>query len=114
MLSLTSEKYNYMRAKQATMKEEGLRLIGDEEIPVLPDMKDFLQLPPPYEESAQRMELSTPAALDAPPANEIDKPDTEIQTQSKTQQMKEAESEKLPELELPPFIGEEDAGRLPQ
>lgn len=114
MLSLTSEKYNYMRAKQATMKEEGLRLIGDEEIPVLPDMKDFLQLPPPYEESAQRMELSTPAALDAPPANEIDKPDTEIQTQSKTQQLKEAESEKLPELELPPFIGEEDAGRLPQ
>jgi len=77
-------------------------------------MKDFLKLPPPYEQSAQRMELNTSAAMDAPPVNEIDKPDTEIQTQTKTQQVKDAESEKLPELELPPFIGEEDAGKLPQ
>ena len=61
-MALTSGKYNFIRAKQLMMKEEGLRLMDDEETPLMLEMSEFMRLPPPYEESAQRLELSSPAA----------------------------------------------------
>jgi general secretion pathway protein D len=48
--ALASEKYNYMRALQMGIREDGLLLMKDEAAPVLPEMQEFLQLPPPYEE----------------------------------------------------------------
>lgn len=51
-LALASEKYNYMRALQMDIREEGLRLMPDEVSPLLPEMQELLQLPPPFDESA--------------------------------------------------------------
>ena len=51
LTSLTNEKYNYIRAKQLSMKDRGVALIDDDEIPLLPDFKDFITLPPSFDES---------------------------------------------------------------
>jgi len=49
--SLTNEKYNFIRAKQLAIRERGVRLLDDEESPLLPEMKTFLTLPPAYDDS---------------------------------------------------------------
>jgi len=70
ILSLTGQKYSYLRAEQLDMREKGLRLMDDKEEPVMPEMETYMSLPPPYEDSAQRMELSTPPpSLQAMPSN---------------------------------------------
>jgi hypothetical protein len=101
MMALTSEKYNYLRSKQLEMKNEGLTLLDDEETPLIPEMEEFLRLPPPYEQSAQRLELSAPGSLptsvsaEPPPAGETGLDEVEPAPVS------------LPESsELPPYIGE--------
>lgn len=99
MRSLTGGKYNYLRAKQLEMKAEGLRLLDDELTPVLPEMSEFLKLPPSYEESAQRMELSIPPVLDLPAISKNTETEN-VGTPATTE-------------ELPPFIGEDDAGKIP-
>ena len=101
MMALTSEKYNFLRSKQLQMKEEGLRLIDDENTPLLPEMEEFLRLPPAYEESATRLELSSPDAMidkiPAPPAEESNSAEGDSDS-----------------TELPPYIGDQDAGRADQ
>ncbi|MFO7604544.1 MAG: hypothetical protein R6X06_12120, partial [Gammaproteobacteria bacterium] len=49
-LAMTNEKYSYLRAKQLKLREDGLDLMNSREVPILQDMKDWLTLPPPYEE----------------------------------------------------------------
>ncbi len=51
-MALTSDKYNYMRAKQLDIRERGVSLMLDEVSPLLEEMKDFLELPPPYDGDA--------------------------------------------------------------
>lgn len=51
--SLTNEKYNYIRTKQLAVREKGVRLMDDSEAPLLPEMKEFLTLPPAYDESSE-------------------------------------------------------------
>ncbi|HHJ80209.1 MAG TPA: type II secretion system protein GspD, partial [Candidatus Tenderia electrophaga] len=43
---ITSSKYNYIRAEQVRFNEKGVMLMGDAELPLMPD---FLELPPPFE-----------------------------------------------------------------
>ncbi len=50
--AMASEKYNYMRAMQMQIREDGLRLMDDDLTPVLPEMQEFMQLPAPFEEQA--------------------------------------------------------------
>ena len=50
--ALASEKYKYMRAMQLKIREDGLRLMPDDASPLLPEMQEFLQLPPPFEEQS--------------------------------------------------------------
>jgi general secretion pathway protein D len=50
--ALASEKYNYMRALQLNIREDGLRLMANDTSPLLPEMEEFLLLPPPFEETA--------------------------------------------------------------
>jgi general secretion pathway protein D len=50
--ALASEKYNYMRALQLNIREDGLRLMANDSSPLLPEMEEFLLLPPPFEETA--------------------------------------------------------------
>ncbi len=128
MRSLTGDKYNYLRAKQLAMKEEGLRLLDDELTPILPEMSEFLKLPPSYEDSAQRMELSTPAALDLPaiskgsdaenavaPATieELPPAALDLPASSKGSDAENVGAPATIKEELPPFIGEDDAGQIP-
>ncbi len=47
---ISSTKYNYMRAQQMALRERGVALMSDDVSPLLPEMKDFLELPPPYDE----------------------------------------------------------------
>lgn len=71
---ISSAKYNYMRAQQLGVRERGVPLMSNEVSPLLPEMKDFLELPPPYEETpaAQQGGMTEPSAAQpegpAPPA----------------------------------------------
>lgn len=48
--TITDNKYSYLRAKQLEQREQGLGIMSSDEVPVLKEMKDWLTLPPPYEE----------------------------------------------------------------
>ncbi len=48
-MSLASDKYNYIRARQLDNRERGVKLMRDEVSPLLPEMHEFLELPPPYD-----------------------------------------------------------------
>ncbi|MGD8926409.1 MAG: type II secretion system secretin GspD [Thioalkalispiraceae bacterium] len=114
MRALTTEKYNFLRSKQLKMKEDGLRLMNDDEVPVLQEMSDFLKLPPPYEESAQRLELSDPANV----SNGSKDADQEITSPPNMSESNLDQTEPPPtstgSSELPPYIGDDDAGRVTQ
>ena len=110
MMAVTGEKYNFLRSKQLEMKEEGLTLIADELTPLLPEMTEFLRLPPPYEESLQRLELSSPDAS----MGSVAAPGIE----SESEGAKESQLDVLEPppaspgsgtgpTDLPPYIGEE-------
>lgn len=66
---ISSAKYNYMRAQQLAVRERGVALMYDDVSPLLPEMKDFLELPPPYEETpgAQQEGTATPAPASPEP-----------------------------------------------
>jgi general secretion pathway protein D len=100
MQALTSEKYNFLRSKQIQMKKEGLRLIDDELTPMLPEMSEFLRLPPPYEDSAQRLELSDPASMHEGTIPVATEPAGDEPEQTDSAPVSPDASE------LPPYIGE--------
>lgn len=57
MDSMAKEKYNYIRAEQLRKQEDGLSLMDDEALPILPEWSDELTLPPSfkdYQDSAQK------------------------------------------------------------
>lgn len=43
-----SRKYNYIRAKQLSRKQRGVNLLDDSVAPILPELNEFLEIPPPY------------------------------------------------------------------
>ena len=45
----TATKYNYIRAQQADAFKEGVFMTPEIPAPMLPDMRDLLELPPPFE-----------------------------------------------------------------
>ncbi len=51
--SLTNEKYNFIRAKQLAIRERGVKLMADDQSPLLPEFKEFLTLPAAYDESTE-------------------------------------------------------------
>lgn len=71
--SLSSSKYSYIRARQISMREDGVRLMRDDVTPVMPEMEEFLELPPPYGEEAVDISdmsqppqpVTTPMSLDS-------------------------------------------------
>jgi len=50
MNTMAKEKYNYIRADQLRKQEEGLSLMSDENLPILPEWNDELALPPSFDE----------------------------------------------------------------
>ena len=70
MNDLAKEKYNFIRADQLRKQEEGLSLMSDEVLPILPEWKDNLELPPSfvdYQESIQNDKLIKEASSDSAP-----------------------------------------------
>ena len=56
MHTMAKEKYNYIRADQLRKQEEGLSLMRDENLPILPKWSDELALPPSFEEYQESIE----------------------------------------------------------
>jgi hypothetical protein len=50
--SYTAEKYNYIRALQLEQDREGVPLLSGQGAPHLRDMKELLELPPPFEQTS--------------------------------------------------------------
>ncbi|WP_246028920.1 type II secretion system secretin GspD [Litorilituus sediminis] len=53
MSEMSQAKYNYIRADQLRKHEEGLSLMSNENMPILPEWDDKLTLPPSFEEYQQ-------------------------------------------------------------
>ncbi len=49
----TGDKYNFIRAKQLKLREDGLSLANEEDSPLLAENKQFLKLPLPYSEAVE-------------------------------------------------------------
>ena len=50
MNDLSKEKYKFIRALELQKKEDGLELLSDEKLPILPEWNDQLSLPPSFDE----------------------------------------------------------------
>ena len=53
-IALTNSKYNFIRNLQAGKQEAGVSLMPEESVPELQDIENFLELPPPYEQSRKQ------------------------------------------------------------
>ncbi|WP_286270372.1 type II secretion system secretin GspD [Thalassotalea hakodatensis] len=56
MNDISKEKYNYIRADELRKREEGLSLMKDKKLPLLPKWNDELSLPPTFNEYQQKSE----------------------------------------------------------
>jgi len=56
MTEISESKYNYIRADQIRKHEEGLSLMSNENMPILPQWQDKLTLPPSFDEYQQKLE----------------------------------------------------------
>ncbi len=56
MTEISESKYNYIRADQIRKHEEGLSLMSNENMPILPQWQDNLTLPPSFEEYQKQLE----------------------------------------------------------
>ena len=54
----TGDKYNFIRAQQLKLREDGLRLADEEESPLLIENKQFLKLPEPYSDNAEELGIT--------------------------------------------------------
>ena len=52
--SISKQKYNFMRADELRKQEEGLALMDDAVLPLLPEWKDDLELPPTFDEYMEK------------------------------------------------------------
>ena len=65
-IRVTNGKYNYMRDKQAEIRENGVGMISDKEIPVLPALKEFVGVPSKVEKAEKVEEKKEPVISPAP------------------------------------------------
>jgi general secretion pathway protein D len=66
MNEISKKKYNYIRADEIRKQEEGLSLMDDAKMPLLPEWNDALVLPPSFDEYMKENNLKEPGLL--PPA----------------------------------------------
>lgn len=72
MTEISESKYNYIRADQIRKHEEGLSLMSNENMPILPQWQDNLTLPPSFNEYQQKLE-GKGTELPKPPTSTEDK-----------------------------------------
>lgn len=56
MNEVSESKYNYIRADQIRKQEEGLSLMSNEKLPILPEWNDNLTLPPSFNEYQDKLQ----------------------------------------------------------
>ncbi|OUR61832.1 type II secretion system protein GspD [Colwellia sp. 39_35_sub15_T18] len=56
MNTMAKEKYNFIRADQVRKQEEGLSLMNDESLPMLPEWNDDLSLPPSFDDYQETLQ----------------------------------------------------------
>jgi general secretion pathway protein D len=66
MKEISESKYNYIRADQIRKQEEGLSLMSDENMPILPEWQDHLTLPPSFEEYQNNIEQQKNSLIKSP------------------------------------------------
>ena len=73
-MMLTNSKYNYIRDLQREMQEDGVSLMSEESVPILPELESFMELPPPFEAATTRRppELNQGEIPAAPPSESGD------------------------------------------
>ncbi len=54
---ISKEKYNFIRAEEISKQEEGLSLMDDAKLPILPEWNEDLSLPPSFDEYIKEREL---------------------------------------------------------
>jgi general secretion pathway protein D len=54
MNEISQDKYNFIRAEQIRKQEDGLELMSDEKLPLLPKWNDALSLPPSFDEYLEK------------------------------------------------------------
>ncbi len=88
-LGLTSEKYNFIRAKQLAIRDRGVMLMADEVSPLLPEIKELLKLPPTYEEYSRKQgssDIVMPAMESEVHGNDIRMPPPDAATEADKKQ----------------------------
>ena len=75
MMALAKEKYNFIRAAQLDKKEEGLSLMSDAHLPLLPEWGDDLTLPPSFDEHMENVKNGEKA-----PVENTDTPESTVDT----------------------------------
>ena len=63
MNDISKEKYNYIRATELRKQDEGLSLMSDEKMPLLPEWNDQLALPPSFDEYMKEKSSKDPSTL---------------------------------------------------
>ncbi len=66
MKEISESKYNFIRADQIRKQEEGLSLMSDENMPILPEWQDNLTLPPSFEEYQRNIEQKKNGVIEPP------------------------------------------------
>jgi general secretion pathway protein D len=61
MNDISKDKYNYIRATEIRKQEEGLSLMSDDKMPLLPEWNDELALPPSFDEYMNENNLKEPS-----------------------------------------------------
>jgi general secretion pathway protein D len=49
MNDISREKYNFIRAEEIRKQEDGLELMSNDKLPLLPEWNDALELPPSFD-----------------------------------------------------------------
>lgn len=102
---LTSEKYNFMRAQQLAIRERGVQLMDDEESPLLEEVQDIIDLPPPYEEATQSENVFTLPEFDArddDSAEAVPAPDGRVDFSSRVRKAVTKSKQKDKDIAAPP------------
>jgi general secretion pathway protein D len=79
MNEISKEKYNYIRATEIRKQEEGLSLMSDEKMPLLPEWNDQLTLPPSFDEYMKESQSKDSSLLAPVVKNEGDDSSTSDQ-----------------------------------
>jgi general secretion pathway protein D len=70
-MALSGEKYNQLRAEQLGIRKRGVELLPDEASPLMPEMEQWMALPPPYKEKEAKAAVTEQTSA---PSNEPSQP----------------------------------------